>query len=102
MDATIIGAIFTGLSALLVAWANMRNQRSGVSGSELRAGRRERRRLEDQMLAIRRWGLRCETRLIEERVEDIPRRPVQFDLDWGREPDEDEGPKRSLKLVGKR
>lgn len=96
----MIGAIFTGLSAVLVAWANMRSQRSGVSGAELRAGRRERKRLEEQMLALRRWGLRCETRLVEERIEDIPRRPPQFDLDWGREPDDDEKPKR-LRVVGK-
>jgi hypothetical protein len=105
VDATVIGAIFTGLSAVLVAYTQLRAQRSGSSRRELRRLRRENRRLENQMLGVRRWGLRCEVRLIEERVKNVPRRPAEFDLDWGREADEDEeepaGGSKRLKLVSR-
>jgi hypothetical protein len=97
VDPTVIGAIFTGLAGVLVAWTQMRAQRSGTSGAELREGRRERRRLEGQMLAIRRWAIKVEELLRENGVTP-PRRPAQFDLDWGRE-DDDEEPKSPVRLV---
>lgn len=94
----MIGAIFTGLSALLVGWSQIRTQRAGASGSELRAGRRERKRLEDQMLAIRQWAIAMEQRL-RELGERAPRRPPQVDLDWGREDDAES--KSPVRLVGR-
>ena len=100
MNPTAIGAIFTGLAGLLVAWTQLRAQRAGVSGAEIKAGRRERKRLEEQMLGIRRWAVKLEELLRERGVPGIPRRPPQMDLDWGRE-DEDEEPKRPMRLVGK-
>jgi hypothetical protein len=99
VDATVIGAIFTGLSAVLAAWAHLSGQRRNAAGAELREIRRERKRLQAQVDALRRWGLRLEVLLIEKRIDKIPRRPPQFDSDWGREDDE-ERPKR-LRLVSR-
>lgn len=98
-DATVIGAVFTGLAGLLVAWTQLRATRSGTSSAEVRELRTERTRLSKQVDALRRWGIRLEVLLIEKRAE-LPNRPPQYDPDWGR-PEDEEQPKR-LRLVGKR
>jgi hypothetical protein len=101
-DATTIGAIFTGLSALLVGWTAHRSQRQTMSRTELREGRTERKRLARQVEALRRWGLQCEVLLIEKRIKPLPKRPPEYEVDWGLDTEDDEVPKRSLRLVGKR
>lgn len=97
MSSTLIGAVFTGIAGVLVAWTQLRAQGSGASRAEARESRRERKRLEEQMLGIRRWAIKCEER-IRELGQMPPRRPPQFDLDWGREPEQDDEPTK-LKAV---
>lgn len=99
LNPTIIASIFTGLAGLVVAWTQLRAQRSGMTTSELREGRRERKRLEAQLLGIRRWAIRCEQTLIE-KLGRAPKRPPEMDLDWGLDSD-DEEPKSPVRLVSR-
>lgn len=103
IDATWLATGFTGLSGLMVAYLQVRSSRAGMSRAERREHRRENRRLEAQMLGIRRWAVKLEELLREHNIPGIPRRPPQMDLDWGRDVDEEEDdpPKRTLRAVGK-
>lgn len=96
-DATVIAAVSTGLGGLILAWAQLRGQKSGASTKENRVLRATVRRLEAQVDALRRWGLRLEVLLIEKRV-NPPKRPPQFDVDWGRDEEEEPGPGDSKRL----
>lgn len=101
-DATVIAAISTGLGGLILAWAQLRGQKSGASTRELKLARAAVKRLEAQVDALRRWGLRLEVRLVEERLK-VPPRPAQYDVDWGREVEEEspEGDPKRMRLVGR-
>lgn len=96
-DATVIAAVFTGLGGLILAWAQLRGQRSGASTRENRVLRAANKRQGAQLDALRRWGLRLELLLIEKRL-NPPKRPPEFDVDWGRDEEEEPEPGDSKRL----
>lgn len=95
----MIVGILTGLSGVILAWGQTRGRTSGASRGALKQERTERRRLEKQVDALRRWGVRLEVRLVEKRLP-TPPRPPEFEPDWGLEEEEPaEGSSKRLKAV---
>ena len=88
---TVIGSVFTGLAALLIALGGVYAQVGKKRSFDRRASRKEQVRLETQFLASRRWGIRCEQLLLDHGLS-APPRPDELDLEWGVEDDDDSEP----------
>lgn len=88
---TLIGSIFTGLTAVLIAVGGLYAQAGTKRKVDRKAYNAEIRRLEMQFIAARRWGIRNEQLLQDNQLESVPR-PAELDINWGLEEDEDPDP----------
>lgn len=95
---TIIGAIFTGVTAVLIAISGLYAQSGRKRAFDRKAANAENKRLETQFLAARRWGIRNEQQMLDEKLLPAPR-PEELDLDWGLAEEDDGEPPPRRKAV---